>query len=229
MHVWTLHRKGKKRSSYAPLAQFPVDIYPANYTHHVMASSTTGAGGVDRGSGTAGEIRASDALQPSSSNNLPATRRSVSFGPASMSPAGTNNGTVPTILDQTAPAAAGSSISGGSTTPASRVPSTGSNHSASNANSMPGAASMTPSNSATGATALKPALKAGTERKRLPPPAQYQHPDPLVRRLRLVDDKGNPVNLKEFFRGATVVAFYFSSQWAGQPLKEYHNVSNDYG
>ncbi|KAL9940393.1 hypothetical protein V8E36_001098 [Tilletia maclaganii] len=52
----------------------------------------------------------------------------------------------------------------------------------------------------------------------------HQHSDPLLRRLRLVDGKGQPANLREFFRGVKVVGFYFSSQWAGQPLKEYHKV-----
>lgn len=85
---------------------------------------------------------------------------------------------------------------------------------------------MTPTNSSNGGTsALKPALKPGTERKKLPPPAQYQHSDPLLRRLRLVDNEGKPVDLKALFKGVKVVAFYFSSQWAGQPLKEYHQVN----
>jgi len=90
---------------------------------------------------------------------------------------------------------------------------------------------MTPTNSTAsaggggGSSALKPALKAGTERKKLPPPSLYQHPDPLLRRLRLLDNGGNPVDLQSFFKGVKVVAFYFSSQWAGQPLKEYHQVS----
>lgn len=74
---------------------------------------------------------------------------------------------------------------------------------------------------------LKPALKAGTQNRRLPPPGQYQHPDPLLRRLRLVDNQGQSVNLRDFFKGVKVVAFYFSSQWAGQPLKEYHATISD--
>lgn len=69
---------------------------------------------------------------------------------------------------------------------------------------------------------LKSALKPSN--RKLPPPEQYQHPDPLLRRLRLVDDKGNPVNLKQYFRECKVVALYFSSQWAGMPLKEYQQV-----
>ncbi|PWN36098.1 uncharacterized protein FA14DRAFT_107460, partial [Meira miltonrushii] len=75
---------------------------------------------------------------------------------------------------------------------------------------------------------LKPALKADTNHKKLPPQSHYQHPDPLLRRLRLVDDKGHAINLKEFFDGVKIVAFYFSSQWAGQPLKEYHNTISEF-
>jgi hypothetical protein len=77
-------------------------------------------------------------------------------------------------------------------------------------------------------TTLKPALKQGTERKRLPPHSQYQHSDPLIRRLRLVDEAGNAINLKEFFKHVKIVAFYFSSQWAGQPLKEYHSTISEF-
>ncbi|KAN0061835.1 hypothetical protein ACQY0O_005828 [Thecaphora frezii] len=89
--------------------------------------------------------------------------------------------------------------------------------------SHPTSSSATPSSNAP-TTALKPALKAGTERKKLPPPEQYQHPDPLLRRLRLVDAHGEPVDLKRTFRDTKVVGFYFASQWAGQPLKEYHQA-----
>jgi len=49
-----------------------------------------------------------------------------------------------------------------------------------------------------------------------------------LRRLRLVDGKGQPVNLREFFKGVKVVGFYFSSQWAGQPLKEYHKTISEF-
>ena len=75
---------------------------------------------------------------------------------------------------------------------------------------------------------LKPALKPGTDRKKLPPPEQYQHPDPLLRRLRLVDPHGEPVDLKRTFRDTKVVGFYFASQWAGQPLKEYHRAISEF-
>lgn len=102
---------------------------------------------------------------------------------------------------------------------------------ATNTSTVPSAVAMTPTSSTAsgggggGSSALKPALKAGTERKKLPPPSLYQHSDPLLRRLRLLDNAGNPVDLQSFFKGVQVVAFYFSSQWAGQPLKEYHQVS----
>lgn len=71
-------------------------------------------------------------------------------------------------------------------------------------------------------------MKPGKDRKRLPPPEQYQHPDPLLRRLRLVDPHGVPVDLRRTFRDTKVVGFYFASQWAGQPLKEYHSAISDF-
>lgn len=97
---------------------------------------------------------------------------------------------------------------------------------ASTAPSTPGQSSVGSVGGANGA-ALRSALKpSASAYRKLPPAAQYQHPDPLLRRLRLVDDKGKPVNLREHFgRDVTCVGFYFSSQWAGQPLKEYHRVS----
>lgn len=87
------------------------------------------------------------------------------------------------------------------------------------------ASALPPSASLSSAT-LKPALKPSS--RKLPPPEQYQHPDPLLRRLRLVDNGGSPVNLKQYFRDCKVVALYFSSQWAGMPLKEYHKTITDF-
>jgi hypothetical protein len=84
-------------------------------------------------------------------------------------------------------------------------------------------ASASSSAAASPGAALKPALKA-TAHLPLPPAAQYAHADPLLRRLRLVDAAGAPVDLRAHFRDAKVVAFYFSSQWAGQPLREYTQV-----
>lgn len=81
------------------------------------------------------------------------------------------------------------------------------------------------SNSNSTSNTPKSALKPGREKTNLPPPEQYQHTDPLLRRLRLVDSNGKPLDLKKQFGSDTkVVGFYFSSQWAGQPLKEYHKV-----
>ncbi|CAO1631215.1 unnamed protein product [Parajaminaea phylloscopi] len=85
--------------------------------------------------------------------------------------------------------------------------------------------SLPPSATLSSAT-LKSALKPSS--RKLPPPEQYQHPDPLLRRLRLVDNAGKPVNLKHYFRDCKVVALYFSSQWAGMPLKEYHKTITDF-
>lgn len=85
--------------------------------------------------------------------------------------------------------------------------------------------STTPSGS-TLSTPLKPALKPSPSK--LPPAEQYQHTDPLLRRLRLVDSHGKPVNLKRYFQDCKVVALYFSSQWAGMPLKEYQRTITDF-
>lgn len=70
-------------------------------------------------------------------------------------------------------------------------------------------------------------MKAGKDHRRLPPAEQYQHPDPLLRRLRMVDTHGQPVDLRRMFRDTKIVGFYFASQWAGQPLKEYHQAISD--
>lgn len=85
-----------------------------------------------------------------------------------------------------------------------------------------------PANASPPGSVLKSAMKPGKDHKRLPPPEQYQHPDPLLRRLRLVDAFGVPVDLRKTFRDTKVVGFYFASQWAGQPLKEYHQAISDF-
>lgn len=64
----------------------------------------------------------------------------------------------------------------------------------------------------------KSAMKPG-RRARLPPPERYQHADPLLRRLRLVDGRGHPVNLKQELRDAKLVLFYFGSQWNARETK----------
>lgn len=43
----------------------------------------------------------------------------------------------------------------------------------------------------------------------LPPKELYQHPDPLVRRLRLRDSYGKEVNLQEKLRDTKVILFVF--------------------
>lgn len=65
------------------------------------------------------------------------------------------------------------------------------------------------------ASPKKSALKPGRQTP-LPPAGHYQHPDPLVRRLRLVDAKSNPVNLKQELRETQLLLFYFGSQWNAQ-------------
>lgn len=158
-------------------------------------------------------VRMSEHAQTSEASlSAPQARRSVSFGPASVDNPSTRSSQPETL----SPVSASDSLP-----KKARI-------SDSMAQVVPSSSPMTPSSSSTGTlpngSALKPALKAGSQSKRLPPPNQYQHPDPLLRRLRLVDDRGSPIDLKSFFRGVRVVAFYFGSQWAGQPLKEYHKV-----
>lgn len=67
-------------------------------------------------------------------------------------------------------------------------------------------------------TPKKSALKPGHQ-TRLPNAERYQYPDPLLRRLRLVNGRGKPVDLKTEFRDAKLVLFYFSSQWNAQHAK----------
>lgn len=45
------------------------------------------------------------------------------------------------------------------------------------------------------------------------PPELYRHPDPLIRRLRLLTSSGEPVKLASEFRDTTVVAFLFGEDW----------------
>lgn len=77
------------------------------------------------------------------------------------------------------------------------------------------AASVSRRSSVSAASPKKSALKPGRQAP-LPPAGHYQHPDPLVRRLRLVDAKGNPVNLKQELRETKLLLFYFGSQWNAQ-------------
>lgn len=65
----------------------------------------------------------------------------------------------------------------------------------------------------------RPALKHAA--RVAPAPELYQHPDPLLRRLRLVDGYGRPVDLRRTFRDTKVVAFYFASQLAQRAEKDY--------
>lgn len=44
-----------------------------------------------------------------------------------------------------------------------------------------------------------------------PPKELYQHPDPLLRRLRLRNGYGKEVNLQKEFAEAKVVLFFFGS------------------
>ena len=71
---------------------------------------------------------------------------------------------------------------------------------------------------------LKPAIKQNQAKRNLPPRQQYQHKDPLLRRLRLTDGRGKPVDLAREFQGVKVVGFYFGSQWAGKSASEYDQV-----
>lgn len=60
----------------------------------------------------------------------------------------------------------------------------------------------------------------------LPPSHLYQHPDPLLRRLRLVDGHGRRVDLKQAFRDVKVVLMYFGSQWNAREAKGSQKVRN---
>ncbi|PKI83865.1 hypothetical protein MVES1_002314 [Malassezia vespertilionis] len=70
--------------------------------------------------------------------------------------------------------------------------------------------------------AKAPPVKSALKRRNqpsLPPPALYQHADPLLRRLRLYDGYARPVNLKEAFRDTELVMFLFGSQWGADASK----------
>ncbi|CEH13507.1 Thioredoxin-like fold [Ceraceosorus bombacis] len=167
---------------------------------------------------TNGELEVPEAELSSQAQPSP-PKRSVSFGPASSAPANEFNMSSGAGLGATTSNGLGGSsttgIGAGPSAPA--TPARGSSIAGSNESSA-----STPS------SALKPALKASAQGRKLPPAEQYSHPDPLLRRLRLLDEHGKPINLKSFFKGAKVVGFYFSSQWAGQPLKEYHKTISEF-
>lgn len=52
-------------------------------------------------------------------------------------------------------------------------------------------------------------LKQGIQMPSLPPKEYYQHTDPLLRRLRLNDSRGNRVDLQREFKECTLVLFVF--------------------
>ncbi|GAA5864900.1 hypothetical protein JCM8547_009265 [Rhodosporidiobolus lusitaniae] len=58
-------------------------------------------------------------------------------------------------------------------------------------------------------------LKQGTAMPYRPPAEQYQHPDPLLRRLRLRDGYGKEADLQREFKEAKVVLFFFGATWPG--------------
>ncbi|GAA5916603.1 hypothetical protein JCM6882_009171 [Rhodosporidiobolus microsporus] len=58
-------------------------------------------------------------------------------------------------------------------------------------------------------------LKSGIAMPYRPSPALYQHPDPILRRLRLRDGWGNEVDLQKEFKEAKVVLFFFGATWPG--------------
>ncbi|KAI5477141.1 thioredoxin fold domain protein [Pseudohyphozyma bogoriensis] len=55
----------------------------------------------------------------------------------------------------------------------------------------------------------------------IPPKEFWQHPDPLIRRLRLRDQWGKKVDLKHEFRDAEVVGFLFGASWSGKSRDPY--------
>lgn len=76
-----------------------------------------------------------------------------------------------------------------------------------------------PTHSPSKGAPARPALKHAA--RVTPAPELYQHPDPLLRRLRLVDGHGHAVDLRRAFRDTKVVAFYFASQLAQRAEKDY--------
>lgn len=141
-------------------------------------------------------------------------KRTVSFGPSDTVTMASND-----VMDALLPSSNGANASSSSSSSGS-----GSGNADLGGPSTP----RNPANASPPSSVLKSAMKPGKDRKRLPPPEQYQHPDPLLRRLRLVDAYGVPVDLRKTFRDTKVVGFYFASQWAGQPLKEYHQAIADF-
>ncbi|GAA6011816.1 hypothetical protein JCM10207_004254 [Rhodosporidiobolus poonsookiae] len=58
-------------------------------------------------------------------------------------------------------------------------------------------------------------IKQGSAMPYRPPKELYSHPDPLIRRLRLRDGYGKPVDLQREFADAKVVLFFFGATWPG--------------
>lgn len=54
-------------------------------------------------------------------------------------------------------------------------------------------------------------------------PSLYTHPDPLVKRLRLDDPYGRPIdNARKAFDGKELVVFFVGSEYGDTNLKELH-------
>ncbi|KAM0756377.1 hypothetical protein T439DRAFT_376580 [Meredithblackwellia eburnea MCA 4105] len=83
---------------------------------------------------------------------------------------------------------------------------------------------MTPTATPTATAKRRSSLKQGAARPYIPAKHTYQHPDPLIRRLRLRDTHGKQVNLKQEFRDAKVVLFYFGSTWQGSSNEPYNVI-----
>ncbi|ORY70630.1 hypothetical protein BCR35DRAFT_307929 [Leucosporidium creatinivorum] len=69
-------------------------------------------------------------------------------------------------------------------------------------------------------------LKQGLQMPILPPKQLYQHPDPLVRRLRLRDSYGNQVDLETRLRDTKVILFVFGAAWPGSSPEPYNVVES---
>ncbi|GAA6028756.1 hypothetical protein JCM8097_007380 [Rhodosporidiobolus ruineniae] len=67
-------------------------------------------------------------------------------------------------------------------------------------------------------------LKQGTPMPYQPPKHTYQHPDPLLRRLRLRDGYGKEVDLQREFGEAKVVLFFFGATWPGSHPEPFDTV-----
>lgn len=81
----------------------------------------------------------------------------------------------------------------------------------SSSSSAAGPSSSQPSQARPANKRRRSSLKQGIAMPYVPPKELYSHRDPLLRRLRLRDPYGKPVDLDREFKEAKVVLFFFGS------------------